>query len=77
MTVARYFDHLFQQFFYLFCKSEHHPIHESTDYFMGTEYARRGTVGIHWFLYIKNAPQYTESNNYEIHNLMAKSYHVY
>ena len=56
-TVVRYFEHRFLQFFNLVIKSPHNPIHEVADYFIRTEFAGRGTIHVHWFAYLKHAPQ--------------------
>ena len=61
-TVVRYFEHRFLQFFNLVIKSPHKPIHEVTDYFMRMEFAGRGTIHIHWFAYLKNAPDFGHSD---------------
>ena len=44
-------------------KSTHAPVHQVTDYFPRYEFAERGTVHIHWFAYLKNAPEYGETDN--------------
>ena len=44
-------------------KSPHAPIHQVTDYFTRYEFAERGTIHIHWFAYLKNAPEYGETDN--------------
>ena len=62
-TVVRYFEHRFLQFFNLVVKSPYNPIHEVTDYFMRMEFAGRGTIHVHWFAYLKNAPVYEEDAN--------------
>ena len=62
-TVVRYFEHRFLQFFNLVIKSPHNPIHEVTDYFMRIEFAGRGTIHIHWFAYLKDAPQFGYDDN--------------
>ena len=67
-TVVRYFEHRFLQFFNLVVKSPHNPIHQVTDYFMRVEFAGRGTIHIHWFAYLKNAPQYGCENNETVAN---------
>ena len=67
-TVVRYFEHRFLQFFNLVVKSPHNPIHQVTDYFMRIEFAGRGTIHIHWFAYLKDAPQYGCENNETVAN---------
>ena len=62
-TVVRYFEHRFLQFFNLVVKSPHNPIHEVTDYFMRMEFASRGTIHVHWFAYLKDAPVYEQDDN--------------
>ena len=62
-TVVRYFEHRFLQFFNLVIKSPHNPTHEVTDYFMRTEFAGRSTKHVHWFAYLKHAPQYGYDDN--------------
>ena len=62
-TLVRYFEHRFLQFFNLVIKSPHNPIHEVTDYFMRIEFAGRGTIHVHWFAYLKHAPQYGHDDN--------------
>ena len=62
-TVVRYFEHRFLQFFNLVVKSPHNPIHEVTDYFMRMEFASRGTIHVHWFAYLNDAPLYEEADN--------------
>ena len=62
-TVVRYFEHRFLQFFNLVIKSPHNPIHEVTDYFMRIEFAGKGTIHIHWFTYLKDAPQFGYDDN--------------
>ena len=55
-TVVRYFDNRYLQFFNLVVKSHHAPIHQVTDYFTRYEFAEQGTIHIHWFAYLENAP---------------------
>ena len=67
-TVVRYFEHRFLQFFNLVVKSPHKPVHEVTDYFMRIEFAGRGTIHIHWFAYLKDAPEYGHDSNETVAN---------
>ena len=67
-TLVRYFEHRFLQFFTLVIKSSYNPIHEVTDYFMRTEFAGRGTIHIHWFAYLKDAPEYGCEDNETVAN---------
>ena len=67
-TVVRYFEHRFLQFFNLVVKSPHKLVHEVTDYFMRIEFAGRGTIHIHWFAYLKDAPEYGHDSNETVAN---------
>ena len=51
-------------------KSPHAPIHQVMDYFTRYEFAERGTIHIHWFAYLNNAPEYGETDN----DIVAKYY---
>ena len=71
-TVVRYFDHRFLQFFHVVVKSCHTPIYEVTDHFMRYEFAERGTIHVHWFAYLKDAPEYGKTDNETIANYYCK-----
>ena len=60
VTVFCYFDHQFQQFLHQVNNSPVNPIHKVTDYFTRIEFASRGSIHVHWFLYLKDAPKYVE-----------------
>ena len=62
-TVVRYFENRYLQFFNLVVKSPHAPIHQVMDNFTRYEFAERGTIHIHWFAYLKNAPEYGDTDN--------------
>ena len=61
--MVRYFDNRYLQFFNLVVKSPHAPVHEVSDYFTRYEFAEKGTIHIHWFAYLENAPEYGETDN--------------
>ena len=63
VTVVHYFDHRFQQFLYQVVKSPHNPIHKVTDYFTRIGFASTGSIHVHWFAYLKDAPKYREDSN--------------
>ena len=63
VTVVHYFDHRFQQFLHQVVKSPHNPIHKVIDYFTRIEFASRGSIHVHCFAYVKDAPKYGEDNN--------------
>ena len=64
VTVICYFDHRFQQLLHhQVVKSPHSPIHEVIDYFTRIEFASRGSIQVHWFAYLKDAPKYGEDSN--------------
>ena len=66
VTVVRYFEHRFHTFFKDVLCSKHKPIGEITDYFWRLEFASRGSIHIHWFAYLKDAPVYGQDNNEDI-----------
>ena len=47
-------------------KSPHKPIHVITDYFTRLEFANRGSIHVHWFTYLRDAPRCGEDSNESI-----------
>ena len=63
VTVICHFDYRFPQFLHQVIKRPHNPIHKVTDYYTRIAFASKGSIHVHLFAYLRNAPKYGEDNN--------------
>lgn len=66
VTIVEYFRNRYKQFKDLVIDSHHKPIYKVIDHFRRYEFATRGSIHIHMFVFTENAPIYGQNTNEEI-----------